>query len=83
MAVLTAKARARLKPSQFALPGGRYPVHDRAHAQAALSRVSQFGSPEEKAKVRAEVARRYPDMEQMHRKKKAMNAHMNKVMRGG
>lgn len=60
MAKLTAKARKKLKPDQFALPGGRYPIEDAAHARNALSRVSQFGSPAEKATVRAKVAREYP-----------------------
>ena len=61
-AVLTTKKRDDLSDSDFALPGRRYPIHDRAHARAALSRVSQFGSPEEKAKVRAAVHRKFPDM---------------------
>lgn len=58
-AVLTTKAREALPPSAFALPGGRYPIHDRAHAANALARSS--GKPEE-GKVRAAVCRRYPDM---------------------
>jgi len=60
--VLTAKSRNRLPDSAFALPGRRYPIHDRRHAAAAKSRVSQHGSPKEKAIVRAKVARRYPTM---------------------
>jgi len=72
MAVLTAKARKKLPKSQFALPdkgegpqgkgAGSYPVNDRAHAQNALARVSQHGSPSEKAAVRAKVHKKYPDM---------------------
>jgi len=58
--VLTAKARKHIKPSNFALPGGRYPIHDAAHARNALARVSQFGTPDEKAKVRAAVHRKFP-----------------------
>lgn len=58
--VLTAKARAHIKPANFALPGGRYPINDPAHGRAALSRVSQFGTPEEKAKVRAKVHAKFP-----------------------
>lgn len=57
---LTAKARKKLKKSTFALPGRRYPIPDKAHARAALSRVSQFGSSAEKAKVRAAVHRKFP-----------------------
>lgn len=62
MAKLTSKERKKLPSSDFALPGGRYPIEDRNHAKAALSRVSEYGTPEEKAKVRAAVKRKYPDM---------------------
>lgn len=61
-AELTAKKRKELPKSAFALPGGRYPIHDESHARNALSRVAQHGTPEEKAKVRAAVCRRYPSM---------------------
>lgn len=58
---LTAKARAKLSGQSFALPGRRaYPLNDANHARNALSRVSQFGTPEEKAKVRGAVARKFP-----------------------
>ncbi len=40
MAKLTAAARRKLKPSQFALPGGRYPVNDASHARNAKARAS-------------------------------------------
>ena len=62
-AVLTAERRKKLPSSSFALPGGRYPIHDEAHARNALARVAQHGTPEEKAKVRAAVKRRYPNIE--------------------
>ncbi len=62
MAELTSKGRERLSDSAFALPGRRYPIHDEAHARNALARVAQFGSPEEKARVRAAVRRRYPHL---------------------
>jgi len=67
MAQLTSKKRNALPDSAFVYPPtanapGRYPIHDRAHAQNALARVSQFGTPEEKAKVRAAVCRKYPDL---------------------
>jgi len=72
MAELTTKARKKLPKGDFALPGkgegpqgkgaGSYPIPDRAHAQNALARVSQHGSPSEKAKVRAAVKKKYPDM---------------------
>jgi hypothetical protein len=60
MAVLTAATRNRLPASSFALPGRRYPIHDPAHARAALSRISQFGSPAQQATVRSKVQSRYP-----------------------
>ena len=72
MAVLTAKARRAIPRSSFALPGkgkgpqgkgaGSYPIPDRSHAQNALARVSQHGTSAEKAKVRAAVHRKYPNM---------------------
>jgi hypothetical protein len=57
---LTDRERDALPDSAFALPGRRYPIHNRNHARNALSRVSQNGSPEEKAEVRAKVHARYP-----------------------
>ena len=69
MAKLTAKGRQSLPRSDFALPGkgkgpkgagaGSYPIPDRAHGRAALSRVSQFGTAGEKAKVRAKVKAKF------------------------
>ena len=59
-AKLTTKQRKALKPGAFALPGGRYPIHDISHARSALSYISRHGSSTEKAKVRAAVASRYP-----------------------
>ena len=55
-------------PGSYALPGGgpggadAYPVQDRAHGANALARVEQNGTPAEKAKVRAAVKRKYPDL---------------------
>ena len=63
---LSAGARAKLKSSQFALPGGRYPIEDKNHARNALARVAQHGSPAEQARVRAAVHKKYPGI----RKKK-------------
>lgn len=63
MAKLTAARRNALPAGAFALPGKRaYPISDRAHAANALARVSQHGTPAEKATVRAAVHRRYPSM---------------------
>ncbi len=58
---LTAQGRERIKKKNFALPGEeKYPIHDEAHARNALARVSQHGSAEEKARVRAKVRAKYP-----------------------
>jgi len=60
---LTTKTRKDLPDSAFVFPGERkYPIHDIAHARNALARVSQHGTPEEKAKVRAAVYRKYPEL---------------------
>jgi len=63
LAELTAKARKKLAKSTFAIPEDRaYPIPDESHARNALARVSRFGTPEEKARVRAAVARKFPNI---------------------
>lgn len=72
MAKLTMAQRKRMPSSSFALPGkgkgpsgkgaGSYPIGDKAHARNALARVSQHGTPSEKATVRAKVHRKFPDI---------------------
>ena len=62
MAVLTTQTRNNLATSAFALAGRRYPIHDAAHAKAALSRVAANGTSQEQAIVRAKVKARYPGM---------------------
>lgn len=50
-----------MSPREFALPGKRgYPINDASHARNALARVSEFGTPAEKAEVREKVHERYP-----------------------
>ncbi|MFH1571638.1 MAG: hypothetical protein ABIL09_26855 [Gemmatimonadota bacterium] len=61
---LSGEQRKKLPGSDFALPGRRYPIHDEAHARNALARVAQHGSPEEQAKVRAAVRRKFPKIDQ-------------------
>jgi hypothetical protein len=63
MAKLATTARKRVPKSSFAIPSKkpvqvltRFPTN----ARNALARVSQHGSPAEKAKVRAAVHRKYP-----------------------
>ena len=60
MAKLTTKARKAIPSKEFALPGKRYPIEDKAHARNALARVSQHGSPAEKSKVRSAVHKKFP-----------------------
>lgn len=63
MAKLTTKKRNKLKKSTFAIPSERkYPVNDIAHARNALARVSQFGSPSEKAAVKKKVYEKFPSL---------------------
>lgn len=74
MARLSASDRRGLSSSQFAAPGkgkgeggkgsGSYPIPDEKHARSALSLVSQHGSSERKAQVRAAVKRKYPGIKQ-------------------
>lgn len=62
MARLTTRGRKRIKRSNFALPGRRYPIHDRAHARNALARVAQHGTAAQKKAVRRAVRRKYPSI---------------------
>lgn len=62
MAKLTSKERGKLPKKDFAGPKESYPDEDKGHARAALSRVSEFGSPKLKAEVRAKVHSKYPSM---------------------
>jgi hypothetical protein len=80
VAVLTAATRNRLPGSAFALSGRRFPIHDRSHAANALARVSQFGSPAEKARVRSAVHARFPTMGQ---KKGKLASHMTRLRMKG
>ena len=60
MAVLSTKQRNAMPASSFALPGGRYPINDTNHARNALSLVSEYGSSDEKSRVRSAVHRKFP-----------------------
>jgi len=65
---LTTNARDHLRSNEFAIPKTRsYPIHDAAHARNALSRVAQFGSAQEKARVRAAVHRKFPGIGSQHK----------------
>jgi len=62
-APLDAQKRNKLPDSAFALPGRKYPIDTPARARSALARVDQFGSDEDKRKVRAAVKKKYPNMD--------------------
>jgi len=70
--VLSYGERQRMPKGDFALPGkgggpkgkqgGSYPIPDISHARNALARISQFGNPAQKRKVRAAVAKKFPSI---------------------
>lgn len=65
MARLTAERRRALPKSAFAVPDkDAYPDDTPRRARAALSLVSQHGTPAEKQAVRAKVKRDYPGIRQ-------------------
>lgn len=66
---LSAADRKALPKGAYVFPdraphSGAYPIHDEGHARAALARVKQHGSPDEQAKVKAAVSRRYPKLQE-------------------
>ena len=67
MGILTTKQREALPDSAFAIPEERkYPIHDKNHARAALARVAEFGTPEEKQRVAKAIKDRYPEEETLN-----------------
>jgi hypothetical protein len=67
MSILTSKQRDALPDSAFAIPEQRkYPIHDKNHARAALARVAEFGTPEEKQRVAKALKERYPEEETLN-----------------
>jgi hypothetical protein len=61
---LTAQARDELPAKDFAGPARSYPIQDESHARNALARVSEYGDPELKARVRRKVHQKYPEIGQ-------------------
>jgi len=56
MAVLTTRARSKLRSSTFAVPERRaYPIPDKAHAKAALALIRHARGPGEKARIRSKA----------------------------
>lgn len=80
MGKLSTATRNRLSRGSFALLGRRYPIEDRSHAANAPARVSQYGSPSEKATVRARVHRRFP---MMGKKKGRLRSRLAGMRRAG
>ncbi len=71
MAYISSRERRQMSRKEFVEPAKRkYPIPDAVHARNALARVSQFGSPEEKAKVRSAVKRKFPGIAVGGKKKK-------------
>jgi hypothetical protein len=81
MARLTYSERKNLPKSDFAVPSkrqggkGGYPIPDKSHARNALARVSQFGSPAQKAEVRAKVHAKYPGIGEKSMKHEEKRSH--------
>jgi hypothetical protein len=61
MAKLNAKRRNALPDSDFAGPDRSFPINDPSHARNALARASTH--PELKAKIKAKVKRKYPNIQ--------------------
>jgi hypothetical protein len=64
MTKLTTATRKKIPTGEFALPGRRYPIEDKAHARNALARVSQDGTSAEKSTVRRKIDRKFPGLKQ-------------------
>lgn len=64
MARLTTATRNAIPTKDFAGPDRSYPIEDASHARNALARVSQFGTADLKRKVREQVYRKFPDIQQ-------------------
>jgi hypothetical protein len=63
MAKLTTKERKGLPTKVFGLPEKRaYPMEDKAHAKAALSRAAANATPAEDQRIKAKAKRMYPGM---------------------
>ena len=71
---LNAAERRALPDKEFALPGkgkgpegkqaGSYPIPDKTHARMALAMVAKHGTAAKKAKVKAAVKKKFPDIQQ-------------------
>lgn len=59
---LTAATRKQIPSSDFALPGGRFPIENQSHARAALSDAHNV-SPAQQATIRSKVESKYPQID--------------------
>ena len=60
---LTKAQRARIKPSNFGLPGtDEYPIDTPERARDALSRIATNGTPQQQHALQQRVAAKYPGM---------------------
>ena len=82
MAKLTAAARKKISGKNFAGPERSYPIEDASHARNALARVSQHGLPALKARVRAKVHAKYPDMGKAGSAKRHGRRHVERWVNG-
>lgn len=56
---LSAAARKALPQSDFALPGGRFPIENEEHGRKAIQ-MAPHASPSEQATIKRKVHQRYP-----------------------
>lgn len=90
MAILKARTRKKLPSGDFALPGkrskskgeGGYPIEDKGHAEAALSKISAYGTSAQKRTVERRVHAKYPSMNIKGESKSDHKARMNKWAEG-
>jgi hypothetical protein len=69
MAKLNARKRKRLRSSSFVYPKQRkYPIHDKAHARAALSYAARSNTYGSAATVRRKVYKKFPSLRKTKRK---------------
>ncbi len=62
MSKLSSKARNALPDSAFAGPDRSYPIPNVSHGRNALARASQHAGPDLKAKIRAKVKKKFPEI---------------------
>jgi hypothetical protein len=74
---LTAKRRNALPANTFAGPDRSYPIPDASHARNALARASQHAGADLKAKIRAKVHKKFPQI-QMAMEGGAVRARMDR-----